>query len=471
MARNTVSVILLNYNGASILPVIQQGIEGVKGQTVPDWELILVDDGSTDRSDAFLASFADGRRIHFVQAPHRGVGAARNAGLRRASGRYLAFIDNDAIPEPTWLERVIGFMEEHPEVGAAASLVFFADRPGVINSAGCVLNELAHGIGVGMHQLYPFFTPPPDCMYPTGNGMVLRRQALEQVGWFDEGFLFYGHDDSDIGIRIRDTGYEIALVEDAVLFHLHSTSKRDPAMNFWDLRNRLRFVLKHYSVGEWLYFLRHDALPRLRGKRRGVYWRAWRSAFQNWQDLRRYRQMRPSREGFLRRYREYYQPERRYLAVPDNRLYARTWKRIGLGVVVGDNEEDYLYQGWYRRVQDQEGFVRWAMPVASLRFEVSQPFDRVDLSWVLPDGLDQQRLRIHLYPWSDRWYLTTPETAGVVDLRGGTPATSQVTMPIAVEPGRYLLVFEAERHVQGQGFFPRRRAWGLVSMEVGRCAS
>lgn len=467
----TVSVILINYNGGRILSVIEQAIESVRRQSMPDWELILVDDGSTDGSGEFLASFADGQRTRFVQAPHRGVGAARNAGLRIAQGRYLAFLDNDAIPASGWLEHVVTFLEAHPEHGAVASLVFFADRPGVINSAGCVLNELAHGIGVGMHQLYPFFSPPDEIMYATGNGMVIRREALERAGWFDEGYLFYGHDDSDIGIRIRNAGYSITPVRDAVLQHLHSTSKQDPEMNFWDQRNRLRFVLKHYGAWEIARFILTDVPAHLKGPDRRVYGRAWRSAMQDWQRVGDYRTQHRKRQPFLQRYARFFSSEHRYIVIPDNRNCARVWQDIEQGFSVGAREEDYLYQGWYWREHQQSRWIRWAMPVASLRFFASRPLQELVLVHLLPPSIEEQRLKAYLYPWSERWYLNPPLASAEVVIRGNRVGRSVVPFSPRPHPGQFLLAFEAARYSQEVGYFPRRLAWGLVGMEVCTCVS
>jgi len=274
-----VTVILINYNGAAIGDVIARSVQAVNNQTYTDWEVVLVDDGSTDGSDVLLQSLADGERVFFTRTDqHRGVGAARNAGITLARGEYLAFLDNDAIPEPDWLAEIVKKMDEHPGYGACASRVMFFDRPDTINSLGSVLNELAHGTGVGMHELKSFYRPTGEIMYATGNGMVLRRSALDVIGGFDEGFRFYGHDDSDIGIRLRNAGYAIVQQPSAVVLHLHSTSKRQPGMPFWDQRNRIRFVLKHYAWWEVLWFTCHDLPLHLRLHNLAIYIKVWLSA-------------------------------------------------------------------------------------------------------------------------------------------------------------------------------------------------
>ena len=468
----TASIILINYNGGRILPVIRQGIEGVHRQTMSDWELILVDDGSTDSSNEFLASFADGGRVRFVQAEHKGVGPARNAGLRLARGRLVAFLDNDAIPQPDWLERLVVFMDSHPDHGAAASLVMFADRPGVVNSAGCVLNELAHGIGVGMGQLYPYFSLPDEVLYATGNGMIIRRDVLDEVSWFDEGYRFYGHDDSDVGIRIRNAGYEIAPVHGAVLYHLHSVSKQEPGMNAWDQRNRIRFVLKHYSSRELLSFMLADVPRRMAGSRRREYLWEWRSALAGLGQLWRYRVQHRQLGPYFRRFARFFTPRHHLFIVHDNREYAQQWRDVGHGIAVGDGEEGLLYQGWYRRELRWGRFIRWAMPTSSLRF-TSRPVEKITVFLVLHPSLERLSLQAHVYPWTNEWYLAPPTASAETVVHGqkGEVVQAVFRLPTWPDVERALLVFEAADYFQGAGYFPRRLAWGLTKMEVHPCAS
>lgn len=467
----TASVILINYNGGDILPVIRQSIDAIRQQSMSDLELILVDDGSTDGSDEFLASFDDGENVRFVRGEHRGVGAARNAGLRIARGRYLAFVDNDAIPALDWLEQVIAFLDAHPEHGAAASLVFFADRPGVVNSAGCVLNELAHGVGIGMFELYPFCSLPEQVLYATGNGMVIRREALGKVGRFDEGFLFYGHDDSDIGIRIRNAGYSIAPAPAATLQHLHSTSKRDPMMIFWDQRNRLRFALKHYATRELLRFILVDVRAHLEGSRLREYAKAWSSALKDWRQVWGYRARQRGQGSYFGRFALFFAPGSRYIKIFDNRMYARSWHDINAGLVVGTNEEQYLYQGWYWKERHGGKPIRWAMPVASLRFTADPPIERLSLSLVLPPSDEQVDLRVHLYPWSEEWHQGQAFTSAELSLREHGTEAITFSPPSWPDTNRFLMVFEAARYFQEPGYFPRRLAWGLRRLEVQPCAS
>lgn len=101
------------YNKA---PYVRKAVESVVGQTYQDWELIVVDDGSTDGSGDFLTATAD-PRIQLVRQENAGVGAARNRGVALSEGSLLCFLDADDWWVPTFLEEMAGLVERHPEAG------------------------------------------------------------------------------------------------------------------------------------------------------------------------------------------------------------------------------------------------------------------------------------------------------------------------------------------------------------------
>ena len=107
-----VSIVLPTYNRADLLA---EAIASVRAQTFRDWELIVVDDGSTDRTpEALRAWAAQDPRLRWVTGAHRGVSAARNVGLRAATGGYLAFQDDDDVWRPAKLARQVAALEAHP---------------------------------------------------------------------------------------------------------------------------------------------------------------------------------------------------------------------------------------------------------------------------------------------------------------------------------------------------------------------
>jgi glycosyltransferase involved in cell wall biosynthesis len=108
-ATPTVSIILPTYNRADTLP---RAVHSVLSQHFEDWELIVVDDGSTDGSEDLVARLDP--RIRLIRQANAGVGAARNTGLAAARGRYLSFLDSDDAWQPHYLALVTAFLRAHP---------------------------------------------------------------------------------------------------------------------------------------------------------------------------------------------------------------------------------------------------------------------------------------------------------------------------------------------------------------------
>lgn len=110
-------------NAAATLPAT---VASIRAQTWPDWELIVVDDGSTDATPQILAALArEERRLAVVRQPHAGIVAALNAGLARARGRFIARLDADDVSHLDRLTEQVGFLERHPEIGLVSCLVEF----------------------------------------------------------------------------------------------------------------------------------------------------------------------------------------------------------------------------------------------------------------------------------------------------------------------------------------------------------
>ena len=110
MTDGRVSIITPCYNGGRY---VAETIESVKKQTYPNWEMIIIDDGSTDDSARIIAGYAqDEPRIQMISQRNAGTATARNAGMRRAEGRYIALLDADDLWEPEFLQRQLEFMRQ-----------------------------------------------------------------------------------------------------------------------------------------------------------------------------------------------------------------------------------------------------------------------------------------------------------------------------------------------------------------------
>ena len=125
-SRPTVSVLLPLYNGSQYLSA---AVSSILQQTFTDFELLLLDDGSTDNGAHLLSSFKDPRARYFRSEHHLGVSKQLNIGLDEAMGPYLARMDADDVADPTRFQKQLSFLERHPEIGICGSYAqLFDDR-------------------------------------------------------------------------------------------------------------------------------------------------------------------------------------------------------------------------------------------------------------------------------------------------------------------------------------------------------
>lgn len=180
MRQPRVSVIVPTYNRADLLP---HAIESVLAQSFQDFELIVVDDGSTDDTQALLAGYDDPRLVYTAQAHTGNLSKVRNDGLRQARGDYLAFLDSDDIWLPTKLKRQVELLEWLPKVG----LILCGFE--VFDAAGLNHRELyqSPGVRVGsfsMAQLFYTIFQGRMPYYPST--LLFRKSLLETTSLLDE---------------------------------------------------------------------------------------------------------------------------------------------------------------------------------------------------------------------------------------------------------------------------------------------
>ncbi len=171
MAR--VSVIIPVYNGAA---TISRALASVFAQTFPAFEIVVVDDGSTDDTPAVLASYGD--RIHVVTQSNRGPSAARNAGIRASQGEYVAFIDDDDEWMPEKLARCAAVLDQDLNCVLAYTGAFKVDLAG-----RPMPNQDSQTWGLDSPTLAQMLERPWNVV---PSQLMVRRAVLERCGGFDE---------------------------------------------------------------------------------------------------------------------------------------------------------------------------------------------------------------------------------------------------------------------------------------------
>jgi glycosyltransferase involved in cell wall biosynthesis len=206
-----VSVIIPTYNRARI---VGEAIDSVLSQSYDDFELIVVDDGSTDGTEKLVASYLP--RLTYLYQEHQGVSAARNRGIATARGEYLAFLDSDDLWLKDKLSSQIHFMASHPEY-----LVCYTDEIWI--RKGVRVNPMKkHRKYSGMifEQCLPLCIVSPS-------SVLIARTLLDEIGIFDETFEVC--EDYDLWLRIA-ARYPIHFIETPLIVkrggHMDQLSKK-----------------------------------------------------------------------------------------------------------------------------------------------------------------------------------------------------------------------------------------------------
>jgi GT2 family glycosyltransferase len=246
--RPLVSIVVVTWNGLHLLPAC---LASLHAQTYPNLEIVVVDNGSTDGSAAWLEQVAS-TRVHVIQSPvNLGFAGGNNLGIQAGKGQYVALLNNDATAEPGWVEALVAAAEADPGVGMCASKIYLQDGDGVLDSAGGLLLS-RDGIGRGRGRLErdgPEFARSGEALLPSGCAALYRRAMLDEIGLFDADFFAYC-EDSDLGLRGRLAGWRCRYVAEAVVFHRYSGTARaySPFKAFQVERNRLWVVIKCFPL-------------------------------------------------------------------------------------------------------------------------------------------------------------------------------------------------------------------------------
>jgi len=205
-----VSVVVCSFNGARTIATC---LEGLLQLDYPDVEIIVVDDGSTDSTATIAGSFD----VRLVQTPNRGLSAARNTGARAAAGEIIAYIDDDASPDPRWLRYLVAPLLErdHAAVGG----------PNILTGP---TGTLAACVARAPGGPTPVLRTESEADHVPGCNLAVRASCLDAIGGFDHRFRVAG-DDVDLCWRIAQRGWTIGFSPSAVVWH----QARDSIGGYW----------------------------------------------------------------------------------------------------------------------------------------------------------------------------------------------------------------------------------------------
>lgn len=237
-----VDVVILNWNGW--LDTIAC-LESLQRQDYHHFNLLVVDNDSTDGSVERIKQAMPSLEILQTGA-NLGFSGGCNAGIKLALARgadYVWLINSDATVDSGALSALVRVAEQNPALGAVGSVLYEADQHDRIQLWGGGTVNL--WLGRSQHRISP---GPLD--FISGASVLLRGTALEKIGLFDQATFFMYWEDTNLGFRLRQAGWQLAVAEDSRVWHKQSASlgKRSPALDEHFTQSAVRFFRRHAPI-------------------------------------------------------------------------------------------------------------------------------------------------------------------------------------------------------------------------------
>ncbi len=244
MTDPLISVVVLNWNGRKC---IGRCLESLERQSFGDFEILAVDNGSTDGSREYLEErFGGSVRLFFLEK-NLGFCEGNNVGIRAARGRLVALLNNDTETDPGWLKTLAGAAgRSGPRIGMWASRVMIDSRRTHFDSTGLLVypDGICRSRG-WLEKDVGQYDREEEVLAPNGCAALYRREMLEETGLFDERYFAY-MEDLDLGVRGQLAGWRCLYVPDAVVYHEKSSTsgKHSSFKAFYVERNRIWNLVK-----------------------------------------------------------------------------------------------------------------------------------------------------------------------------------------------------------------------------------
>jgi GT2 family glycosyltransferase len=242
-----VSIIIPNWNGEHILA---DCLSSLKTQSFKNFEVVLVDNNSTDDSlKTALSVIPDIRIIALSQ--NYGFAKAINFGVKHSSAKYVVFLNNDTVVDIDWLKELVRVAQKNPGVSSVCSKLLNFYNQKIIDGVGVTIDEVGHGISRGWQQKDDGqFDTEEEIFGATGGAALFDREIFITVGMFDENYYMY-YEEVDFAFRSQFLGYTSVFAPRAVVYHKHkatSQKRGSELVEYWQFRNMTQTIIRDFPT-------------------------------------------------------------------------------------------------------------------------------------------------------------------------------------------------------------------------------
>jgi glycosyltransferase involved in cell wall biosynthesis len=283
-----VSVVIPAYNAMTFLPIT---LESILVQTFNDYEVIIVNDGSSDEIETWAAKITDSR-VKLVSQENQGLTGARNTGLTHAKGEYIAFLDADDLWEKTKLEKQVRVLDENPEVGLVYTWI------GIVNDQGYPQGKICANKAEGDVWEKLLDHNIVEC----GSVAMVRRQCYEDVGFYDQSLPSSYAEDWDMWLRIAARYQFKAIQEPLVYYRDHANNLSSKSWIAMEKSYRIIIEKVFQSVSEHQQHLKNRCygFANLR-----IAWKIFQTSIKEYEQVMYFRQQAVLHYPQIRYSREY----------------------------------------------------------------------------------------------------------------------------------------------------------------------
>lgn len=264
-----VGIIVLNWNGWQDTI---ECLESLQHLTYPNYQITVVDNGSTDDSLSKIREEYPNVRL-IKSRVNRGFTGGNNLGIEgalRDKSDYILLLNNDTIVDHRMLSNLVDELKRYPKAGVATPKIFFYDLEGRKDILWSVGTQLRLTYGKTLMQGYGErdrgqYDQGKELPWASGCTMLVKASVFREVGYFDDDF-FAAFEDVDFGIRARKAGFKILYVPKSMIWHkeARATGSLDsPVYIYYQVRNRLLFMKKHGKGIYWFFFVPHFCVSLL----------------------------------------------------------------------------------------------------------------------------------------------------------------------------------------------------------------
>lgn len=242
---NSVSIIIPNWNGGKSFYNCIKSLSKVKYNNL---EIIIVDNGSVDKSESLVYKFSFSKIRVIKNLKNLGFAKACNIGFLKSSGDYILFLNNDTKVTPDFLNVLVNFIKNNPEVGAIQPKIKILNRPSLLDNAGSFLTNSGFLEHWGyMKKDSREFNNAREVFSIKGACLLTRRGLIEKIGLFDEDFESY-FEESDFCWRVWMQGYKIVYYPKTFIYHevgFSSKKQNQYFVFFHSSKNRISSLIKN----------------------------------------------------------------------------------------------------------------------------------------------------------------------------------------------------------------------------------